>query len=186
MSFHENMITLVDIDDVLADFHAGFLIQWRKKHPEKSYLVSAEVHDFYVADAYPQEWRHLVEEIHNAPNFYRSLPLIPEAKGGLEAIERKSDVFLCSAPHPQYENCVLEKYEWVDHNLGKRWVNRIILTRDKTLVLGNLLIDDKPEITGVAIPLWEHVIYDRPYNRHIVEKRRMTWANWKDVLREFV
>lgn len=180
------MITLVDIDDVLADFHAGFLIQWRKKHPEKTYLAPGDVNDFYLVNAYPQEWRHLVEDIHNASNFYRSLPLIHGAKEALEEIAKKSDAFLCSAPHPQYENCVLEKYEWVDQNLGREWVDRIILTTDKTLVHGNILIDDKPDITGVIIPTWEHVVYDMPYNRHIVGKRRMTWANWKNVLREFV
>jgi hypothetical protein len=44
------------------------------------------------------------------------------------------------------------------------------------------LIDDKPEITGVEKePTWEHILYDRPYNRGI-NKRRITWGNWKDIL----
>jgi len=30
-------------------------------------------------------------------------------------------------------------------------------------------------------PSWEHIFYDRPYNRDM-EKRRLTWENWKDVL----
>ncbi len=31
-------------------------------------------------------------------------------------------------------------------------------------------------------PTWEHVLYDHAYNRAENSKRRLTWANWKDVL----
>ena len=45
-----------------------------------------------------------------------------------------------------------------------------------------VLIDNKPVITGVeAHPEWEHILYDRPYNRE-VNKRRITWENWRDIL----
>jgi 5'-nucleotidase len=77
---------------------------------------------------------------------------------------------------------VLEKYEWVDQHLGLAWVDRIVLTRDKTLVNGDILIDDRPQIEGAAKPTWEHVLYDQPYNRSETGKRRLTWANWRTVL----
>ena len=32
--------------------------------------------------------------------------------------------------------------------MGKDWCNRMILTKDKTIVAGDLLFDDKPKITG--------------------------------------
>jgi 5'-nucleotidase len=61
-------------------------------------------------------------------------------------------------------------------------VNRIILTKDKTLIKADYIIDDKPEISGVEnMPAWEHIIFDRPYNRQ-VNKRRITWETWKDVM----
>ena len=83
---------------------------------------------------------------------------------------------------PQYENCVLEKYHWVSEHLGPDWINNIILTRDKTIVRGDILIDDIPEPKGIEKPEWEHVLFDSPYNRHITGKRRMTWDNWRSIL----
>jgi hypothetical protein len=41
-------------------------------------------------------------------------------------------------------------------------VNRVILTHDKTLVRGDVLIDDKPGITGNMIPAWKHLVFDSP------------------------
>jgi hypothetical protein len=41
----------------------------------------------------------------------------------------------------------------VERNLGPQFVERIILTRDKTMVLGDLLIDDKDTIQGWTVTL---------------------------------
>ena len=35
--------------------------------------------------------------------------------------------------------------------MGKDWSNRIILTKDKTIIAGDLLFDDKPKITGKTL-----------------------------------
>ena len=66
--------------------------------------------------------------------------------------------------------------------LGNDWIRNIILTNDKTVVKADILIDDKPVITGVENPEWEHIIFDQPYNRQIKDKRRIDWGNWKSVI----
>lgn len=50
------------------------------------------------------------------------------------------------------KNCVLEKYDWVDYYLGREWIRKIILTKDKTLVRGKILVDDRPRISGAMKP----------------------------------
>lgn len=42
------------------------------------------------------------------------------------------------------------QYRWVEQNLGPEFLERVILTRDKTVVTGDLLIDDKDNIQGEA------------------------------------
>ncbi|MCT7149596.1 hypothetical protein M1196_23400, partial [Salmonella enterica subsp. enterica serovar Oranienburg] len=64
----------------------------------------------------------------------------------------------------------------------------MIITTDKTLVRGDILIDDKPVISG-ELPeystgtnharSWEHVIFDQSYNRHITNRRRI--LDWGDI-----
>lgn len=177
------MRILIDMDDVLADFDGDFLRCWRKKHPEKMYVPLEERKSFYVKESYPVDLHPLVTEIYTAPSFFRTLPPVAGAVEAVKEMEQMDlELFICTSPLNAYRNCVLEKYEWVEQHLGLDWVKRIILTKDKTLVKGDFLIDDKPVITGVeSVPAWEHILYDRPYNRDI-NRKRLTWQNWKQVL----
>lgn len=44
--------------------------------------------------------------------------------------------------------CVRVQYAWVEKHLGYDFLEQVILTRDKTLISGDVLIDDKPDILG--------------------------------------
>jgi hypothetical protein len=61
----------------------------------------------------------------------------------------------------------------------------MVMTRDKCLVQGDVLIDDKPEITGSLIPTWEHIVFAAPYNKQSPNDLRLridTWDEWRLVL----
>ena len=80
-----------------------------------------------------------------------------------------------------------EKMVWVGAVLGAEWKKRVIITSDKTLVKGALLIDDKIDIAGCCTPEWEHVVFSRPYQEHHKHKlhgRRVLhdWADWRSVV----
>lgn len=48
------------------------------------------------------------------------------------------------------------------------WIDRMIISRDKTHVTGSVLIDDKPYVTGTnRNPSWQHVIFEQPYNKGV-------------------
>lgn len=179
------MRILVDMDGVIADFEGSFINLWKQQHPRQAYIALEERNTFYLLHQYPRELQPLALEIISAPGFYRGLAVIP---GAVEALREMAatgiDVRICSSPARDYRNCVLEKYEWVDEHLGPEWIERVILTEDKTLIRGDILIDDRPEVPGSDTPTWEHVLFDQPYNRAVIDKRRLTWKNWKTVLKE--
>ena len=176
------MIILLDQDNVLADFETGFRQAWVKLHPEIPPVAEADRRSFQVREDYPSDLRPAVDSVLQSPGFYRNLPLM---RGAAEAVtdlmSEGFDVYICTSPLVQYRNCVLEKYEWVEEHLGSAFTERVILTRDKTLVRGDVLIDDKPVIGGISTPQWRHVLFDRPYNR-LVPGPRVQWENWREIL----
>lgn len=179
------MRILVDMDGVLVNYEQGFLDEWRRQHPEKIFVPVDKKKSFYHEDSYPEEYHELVRNIPLTPNFYGNLQPIA---GGIEAVRKMAElgheVFICTSPSVTSASCVQNKYEWIGKYLGNDWKYKVIMTKDKTLVLGDILIDDKPRIDGInGKPTWEHVLYDQPFNRWLKQVKRLTWENWRDVLK---
>lgn len=141
------MLILIDQDGVLADFERGFYNAWiagGNRHPA---LPLHERRSFYIRDDYPHHLKNEVEAIYSAPGFYRDLPPIDGAiKAVNDLFSMGHDVRICTSPLDAYRNCLSEKYEWVEQHLGSDLVTRMIVTKDKTIVHGDVLVDDKPEI----------------------------------------
>ncbi len=173
---------LVDQDDVLADFQGNFLRIWRERYPKRQFVPIEERKHFMLEKDYASEYEPDINEILSSPGFFRSMPPIEGAIEAVKEIKNKyCEVFICTSPLRVYQNSI-EKYEWVEQYLGPEWIEKIILTKDKTLVRGDILIDDKPIIKGIATPAWEHILYTQPYNKGLTDRRHLTWKNWKEVL----
>lgn len=177
------MIILVDIDGVLADFEEGFAKEWKKKFPQHSQILFKKRKTFYLADTSPDGLGKEIQSILSSPGFFKNLDIISGGKEALKKMETLGHkVIICTSPISNYKNCVLEKYHWIEKNLGFKWTKRIIMTKDKTLVFGDILIDDKPEHIGLRKSAWKHVLFDAPYNQHVKTKLRITWDNWERIL----
>jgi 5'-nucleotidase len=180
-------VWLVDQDNVLADFDGEIYRRLQARFPEVPLISFENRTHFFLSEEYAEAHREIIKAIKFEKGFILGLPPI---EGGLQALRDMLslgiDVRICTSPFVHcsgHEHSFFEKYEWVERYLGSEWVERIILTRDKTLVKGELLIDDKPEISGVCISEWEHIVFDQPYNRNIKDRRRLVgWRDWQRVL----
>ncbi|KPP68222.1 5'(3')-deoxyribonucleotidase, mitochondrial-like [Scleropages formosus] len=184
---------LVDMDGVIADFEGGFLKKYRARYPAEPYVSLEERRGFWVSSQYGQLRSDLCEKaisIWESKNFFLELDPLP---GGLAALKEMSkmentDVFICTSPIKHYHYCPYEKYAWIEKHLGYEFLERTILTRDKTLVSGDLLIDDKPDILGAeANPAWEHVLFTACHNKHLPpcpsRRRLLSWDDdWRALL----
>lgn len=179
-------IILVDLDGPLADAEGQFLEIWREKFPSEFFLPTEERKDFYLTDEYPENLKEKIESITTESGFFASLPPV---KGGINAIEEMVflglRVFICTSAIYKNKNCLTEKKLWIKKYLGEDLARFAIFTKDKTIVKGNYLIDDRPNITGVVTPEWKHIIFDQPVNRDIKNKLRikMDWSNWKEIIK---
>ena len=176
------MKILVDMDGVIADFESGFISHWKRLYPKKEFIRIQDRITHKIVDQYPASLKGTIEKIYQRPGFFKSLPPIPDGINSLQKmLEEGYDVFICSSPLDNFKNCVLEKYEWVEEKLGFDWTQRLILTKDKTLIRADFLIDDSPEVKGCLKPVWEHIIFDQPWNKNSTF-RRLTWENWVQIL----
>ena len=175
------MIVLIDMDDVITDFDGEFYRRWKLKYPDKYITPPSQRSKFYLKEESPPEYKEFITSIYTEPGFIRGLPPVDGAIEALKTISKEHTVFICTTPLDRFENCVLEKYYWILDHIGFDWTKRLILTKDKTLIKGDILIDDKPEIIGNCTPQWEHVLFDKPYNRHINNKKRINWNNYKHI-----
>ena len=174
------MIILVDMDGVLADWEAHFLAEWRRLHPDKPWIPLGERRAFYASSEYPPE----AMDVPRREGFYRDLPPVGGAIDAIAAMKVSGvDVVICTAPMSNHPTCAQEKFAWVAQYLGREWVDRIVIAKDKTFVRGDVLIDDRPDVVGAFVPTWEHVLFDAPYNARVTGKRRMTWETWRETLR---
>lgn len=178
------------MDGVLVDYDAEFGKRWRTMHPERddSELIRNRK-IFEIEKNFPKEVYDDVCEVISGEGFFKSLLPFAGAVEALKEMEKNGlHVLLCSSPSRfQYEGSASEKFAWVRQWLGSDWMERLILTRDKTVVDAPVLIDDKPTITGACgKPTWTQVLFDQPYNLDLKQKRRMSdWSQWRDVLKPF-
>lgn len=178
------MIILADMDGVVANFEEGLFRKIKNKYPEIVPVPLAERTTFYAKEQYPKMFQPLVEEIQVSKSFYSDLLPI---EGSIEALNQivnsGNSVFICTSPKSNNPYCFQEKYEWIVRYFGKKWEKQIIISKDKTVIWGDYLIDDKPVVTGVMKPSWEHIIFSQPYNLQVMSKRRIDWQNWDTVLK---
>jgi len=179
---HKPLTIILDMDGVIVNPVPSFNRRLRKMYPEITPLPYEALTEYYFENLYPKNQREKLRRVWEADDLFASFNLIPGAIGAIRDLSILADVAICSAPTETSRTCLQNKWDYLIKHLGKEWSKRIILTLDKTRVHGDILIDDKPEVTGARKPSWEHVIYDHPWNRHIQGKRRLTWQNYKQVL----
>ena len=169
-------VVLLDMDGVVVDWDAGFLAAWggRSAVDRSHYAMEQCVPAARYAEA---------QKLFHSKGFFRDLPPRDGAIAAVKAMAARGyQVRFCTSPILTSEHCASEKYAWVRHHFGDAWVSRIVMCADKTLVRGDVLIDDKPHVTGSNAPTWQHLLYDAPYNRDVDAPRLSRWADWEDAL----
>lgn len=178
-----NLRILVDLDGVLADWHPAY-----DRHVASYGARSANMPTFEQQTSWDlnegrtDDEKAIIREVMTLPGFYAELSPIPGAKQVLKALLKQGhDVRIVSAPFISNPTCASDKMEWIVKHYGAHWAQRLILTTDKTFVRGDVLIDDKPSVTGTQVPEWKHIVFgDYAYNRHVAGPRLHSW-NMQEV-----
>ncbi len=159
-------VILVDQDGVLADFDAraqevcaqnGWHLDFG--HPserQKRFLTD------HVIDKHHRN--QLRKHIDFTP-YFADLPVIEGALQGMKELDRVAEVWICSKPLDNNTSCASDKVAWVKRHLPK-FHGRLILAGDKSLVQGDVLLDDAPKPKWFERATWQPLVYTQPFNSH--------------------
>lgn len=176
-------IILVDMDDTIADSEKQIKNIWKWLNYDAIEPYPQDKTTYKKDMQLSQTGKQLLEEAVCHPDFYRTMEII---EGSVEALyEMQSlgaDVYFCTRPKTSSSHCYEGKKEWIREHFGDKWVKKFIPIKDKTMVIGDYLIDDKPVIPNAHKATWKQIYFDQPYNRANTTIPRITsWNNWKEV-----
>ncbi|HEU4914886.1 MAG TPA: hypothetical protein VFT16_05830 [Candidatus Saccharimonadales bacterium] len=169
---------LVDMDGVLADFDQEIQSRLANRHPS---IPIAPRSNFYIAQDYP-EHVDLVRSLSDEEGFFISLPVVDNALDGWQRILSNGYTpRICSSPIRTNQRSRQEKLGWLEREFvpifGKWVVDQAIIAKDKAAYDGIALIDDRPGLQSADTASWQHIIFDRPYNK---QSRQPRLYGWKD------
>lgn len=181
------MILLHDLDGTHVDWQTKFDRTITEMYPHLEFPFLKENLDWDMTRDLEEEGILAVRAALESPGFYADLE---PYEGSVEAIHNLEDMghtnFFVSSPYVNNVTCASDKFESVKKHYGEFFAKRLILTNDKTSVRGDILFDDKPEITGVFKPVWDHVVFEQSYNRaHIGDRQSIqSWLfeDYRDIV----
>lgn len=143
-------VVYVDMDDTLCDYRSAF---------ENALKLNPD-------NKYPQ----------SQPQFFSNLLPLPNAIDAMKQllIDERYDPYILTAPSVKNPLCYTEKRLWVEQHLGMAYVERLIISPDKGLLIGDYLVDDYIEGKGQ-----EH------FNGKLIHFSGNNFKDWNAVMRYF-
>jgi len=182
------MRVFVDMDGVLADFNSRFESYLSKAGVLAKRVVTSWRLTERVADnAHIMNKSAYVNKILSTPGFWSGIEPIA---GGVDVLtkwtkNKKLDVYIATSPWISSPTCIEEKINWIRAYAPKFPVSKIIMISNKSLLNGDIIIDDKPS----HIEEWRgaHAIcFAQPWNEFVkasagIEKTVWRAGTWKGV-----
>lgn len=178
------MRILVDMDGVIA----GWGDEWDRHAAEKLHLglsLTKDQTDFNLRKGLTEAGVAAVQAIMDRPDFYRVLKPIAGAREALNRMVAEGhEVYIVTAPWDTNPTCADDKRAWVAKHIGPEWLERVVITKDKSIVMGDILIDDRPDIFNGHRATWRQIFFTQPYNAKRGGPRIDNWTDgtWLDVV----
>lgn len=177
---------LLDVDGIIADFETAFLEVARD-------LTGRDI----VRD--PTQWCmeaqcRLTEEeagevwsvIHGS-RFARDLDPYPFAVDNVKSLSELCNVYFVTSPMEENPTWAHDRALWLRSHFGDELGSKVISTKHKHCVRGNVFVDDKPE----HIEQWSRAhgdgaafLWNRAYNSEIELPRVRSWRELHTVVHQ--
>lgn len=178
------MILLIDQDEVLAQFTTRILQWWNEDH--KTDFKIDDIKEYWLEKTLGQRSAYFIKSCMREPSFFANLDPIHGALEGMKQLHDDGHEVIIASKVPLNAGIgFYGKVEWIRKNLPWFDLNNFVGVQRKTLLKGDVLLDDSPnnvklfQDTGRQV-----VIFNRPWNQNIPGLRANSWTQFVDMIRE--
>lgn len=169
----------IDMDEVIADAVAEHLLRYNRDHNEQ--LTKADLHGKWLWDLVAPERHPTLEQYLRSEDFFRVLPVMPDAPRVLRALQSRYEVYIATAAM-EVPTSFTAKFLWLEEHFPFIPASHIVFCGDKAILQADFLIDDNPRqlrrFSG------EGILYTSPHNVNVTGFRRVN--NWLEVEQLFL
>lgn len=165
------MRILVDLDDVVVELMEKSIYYYNNRYDTQ--LQKEDLKEWELADR--ERWM----DIWRIPDFFGSLRFVPGAEQGLLDLSVRHEIVIVTS-FPTWE-AARSKIHWVHTHLLIPGIipsmDKLVLCRDKSLVKGDVLIDDRMD--NLKTFEGEKICFAQPWNTEWRGEFRC--RNWSEV-----
>lgn len=179
-------VLLLDMDGPMAGFDEhgwnvctdlGFTFDAEGFHVQQ--------HRYFTEHLSPDEHRK-ARTIIEAPGWFRALPVVEGAQAGVEELLSAGvEIWVCTKPLEANPGCRDEKGAWLREHFPMLERN-LIITPDKSLIRGNVLLDDAIKIEWIQEADWAPMVFTAPFNGPGSEWAHLPHWTWGDDIEELM
>lgn len=155
---------LVDQDGPLAGFDRKFFAECDRNGWHLDCTLDGQRHRFATDHVIDREHRKAARDLVDSTRWFLDLPVVEGAVEGLDRLAEIADVWIVTKPLEANPWCRDDKAAWVRRHFGTDWEHRLVITPDKSIVSGDILLDDAPKLDWLPNAEWNPVIYSTPWN----------------------
>lgn len=162
---------LVDMDGVLGDVYHRFLELHEKDFGTR--LTIKDIAGLKEAEAFPNQLKWV-----NTPGFFRSIPVMPGSRLGLQRLNDHFDVVVVSMA-TEFPNCLTDKQLWLtEHYPFISW-KQMVFCGCKDLIAADIMIDD--HLKNLDNFNGETVMFTQPHNMNIIDSKHRRVDSWAEI-----
>jgi len=172
---------LLDMDGPLAQFDARVFQVAEANGIEMDISSVVEQSKRYFTDhiVKPAD-RKWMRGVIREPGWFASLPPTPGAIEGVHnLLEQGVDIWVATKPMEENPTCRDDKARWLREHLPML-ERKLIIIPDKSVLVGDVLLDDAPKPAWIMSAVWKPKIFAAPFNGEgSVWEGMPRWA-WSD------
>lgn len=152
------------MDGVLADFDGHLLEITGDLAWPQGYARFRQEHRYSSDHITNRADRDEARRRINTSGFFSDLQPVPGAIDGIMELAEMVPVWIVTKPLEANPTCRDDKARWLNRHLGRDWERRLIVTPDKSMVIGSILLDDAPKPEWFDRASWRPVIFPWSFN----------------------